>query len=56
MLSDHWDRANEIENSDLDPQEKIGKLYMESSKTMFNTEGYFVYLRAAKRVKKEMQA
>lgn len=51
-LSDHWNRANEIENSDLEPQQKVGKLYYASNSAMFDTEGYFVYLRAAKRVKK----
>lgn len=47
----HWDRANEIENSALDPQEKVGKLYYAANSAVFDTEEYFMYLRAAKRVK-----
>lgn len=47
----HWDRANQIENSALSPQEKVGKLYYAANSAMFDTEDYFIYLRAAKRVK-----
>jgi len=52
-LSDHWNRANEIENSDLDPSTKISKLYGASDSAMFDSEGYYVYLRAAKRIQKD---
>ena len=51
-LSEHWNRANQIENSDLDPQTKISNLYRASDFAMFDSEGYYVYLRAAKRIQK----
>lgn len=51
-LSDHYSRANQIENSDLDPQQKISKLYTAQNVATFDTEGWFVYLRAAKRIMK----